>query len=105
MGGMRGVLHYLQRTAIQGHPSAITEITQVYQQGAKGNIIEEHPFTKYFEELNVGDQLITESREITADDIDQFAALSGDNFYAHKRETDFNGTMFEIGRASCRERE
>src|SRR5690554_7626149 len=85
---MRGVLHYLQRTAIQGHPSAITEITQVYQQGAKGNIIEEHPFTKYFEELNVGDQLITESREITADDIDQFAALSGDNFYAHKRETD-----------------
>ncbi|WP_417264799.1 phenylacetic acid degradation bifunctional protein PaaZ [Brumimicrobium sp.] len=95
MGGMRGVLHYLQRTAIQGHPSAITEITQVYQQGAKGNIIEEHPFTKYFEELNVGDQLITESREITADDIDQFAALSGDNFYAHKRETDFNGTMFD----------
>ena len=95
MGGMRGVLHYLQRTAIQGHPSAITEITQVYQQGAKGNIIEEHPFTKYFEELNVGDQLITESREITSDDIDQFAALSGDNFYAHKRETDFNGTMFD----------
>nr|WP_299202799.1 phenylacetic acid degradation bifunctional protein PaaZ [uncultured Brumimicrobium sp.] len=95
MGGMRGVLHYLQRTAIQGHPSAITEITQVYQQGAKGNIIDEHPFTKYFEELNVGDQLITESREITADDIDQFAALSGDNFYAHKRETDFNGTMFD----------
>lgn len=95
MGGMRGVLHYLQRTAIQGHPSAITEITQVYQQGAKGNSIEEHPFTKYFEELNVGDQLITESREITADDIDQFAALSGDNFYAHKRETDFNGTMFD----------
>ncbi|HLW39379.1 MAG TPA: phenylacetic acid degradation bifunctional protein PaaZ [Brumimicrobium sp.] len=95
MGGMRGVLHYLQRTAIQGHPSAITEITQVYQQGAKGTVLDEHPFKKYFEELNVGDQLITETREITADDIDQFAALSGDNFYAHKRETDFKGTMFD----------
>lgn len=95
MGGMRGVLHYLQRTAIQGHPSAITAITEVYQQGAKGNELDEHPFKKYFEELNVGDQLITESREITAADIDQFAALSGDNFYAHKRETDFNGTMFD----------
>ena len=95
MGGKRGILHYLQRTAIQGHPTTITEITQVYQQGAKGNITDEHPFKKYFEELNVGDQLITEAREITADDIDQFAALSGDNFYAHKRDTNFEGTMFD----------
>ncbi len=95
MGGKRGVMHYLQRTSIQGHPSTITAITQVYQQGAKGRILEEHPFKKYFEDLRVGDQLITEKREITADDIDQFAALSGDNFYAHKRETDFAGTMFD----------
>lgn len=95
MGGKRGILHYLQRTAIQGHPTTITEITQVYQQGAHGNITDEHPFKKYFEELNVGDQLITEAREITADDIDQFAALSGDNFYAHKRDTNFEGTMFD----------
>lgn len=95
MGGKRGVLHYMQRTAIQGHPSTITAITQVYQQGAKGNLLEEHPFKKYFEEITVGDQLITEKREITADDIDRFAALSGDNFYAHKRNTDFIGTMFE----------
>jgi oxepin-CoA hydrolase/3-oxo-5,6-dehydrosuberyl-CoA semialdehyde dehydrogenase len=95
MGGKRGIMHYLQRTAIQGHPSTITAITQVYQQGAKGTLIDEHPFKKYFEELNVGDQLITDSREITADDIDQFAALSGDNFYAHKRDTDFKGTMFD----------
>jgi len=95
MGGKRGIMHYLQRTAIQGHPSAITEITQVFQQGAKGNVLDEHPFTKYFEELNVGDQLVSEKREITADDIDQFAALSGDNFYAHKRDTNFEGTMFD----------
>ncbi|RFC54271.1 phenylacetic acid degradation bifunctional protein PaaZ [Brumimicrobium aurantiacum] len=95
MGGKRGIMHYLQRTAIQGHPTTITAITQVYQQGAQGNITDEHPFKKYFEELNVGDQLITEAREITADDIDQFAALSGDNFYAHKRDTNFEGTMFD----------
>jgi oxepin-CoA hydrolase / 3-oxo-5,6-dehydrosuberyl-CoA semialdehyde dehydrogenase len=95
MGGKRGVLHYMQRTAIQGHPTTITEITQQYQQGAKGTIDSIHPFKKHFEELNVGDQLITESRLITPEDIDAFAALSGDNFYAHKRETNFAGTMFD----------
>lgn len=95
MGGKRGVLHYMQRTAIQGSPTMITAITDVYQQGAKGNITDVHPFKKYFEELHIGDQLITESREITSEDIDKFAALSGDNFYAHKVETDFSGTMFD----------
>jgi oxepin-CoA hydrolase/3-oxo-5,6-dehydrosuberyl-CoA semialdehyde dehydrogenase len=95
MGGKRGVLHYLQRTAIQGHPTTITEITQQYQQGAKGKISSIHPFKKHYEELEVGDQLITESRLITPEDIDAFAALSGDNFYAHKRETNFEGTMFD----------
>ena len=95
MGGKRGVMHYMQRTAIQGHPTTITEITQVYQQGAKGIISSIHPFKKHYEELVVGDQLITDSRLITAEDIDAFAALSGDNFYAHKRETNFAGTMFD----------
>ncbi len=95
MGGKRGIMHYLQRTAIQGHPTTITEITQQYQQGAKGKISSIHPFKKHYEELEVGDQLITESRLITAEDIDAFAALSGDNFYAHKRETNFAGTMFD----------
>lgn len=95
MGGLRGVKHYLQRTAIQGSPDMITAITNVYQQGAKGIPTAVHPFKKYFEELTVGDQLITESREITSEDIDRFAELSGDNFYAHKRDTDFTGTMFD----------
>ena len=94
MGGLRGVKHYLQRTAIQGSPTMITAITNVYQQHAKGNNDEKHPFTKYFEELKIGDQIITEKRLITAEDIDKFAQLSGDNFYAHKRETEFGGTMF-----------
>ncbi|MBL7704689.1 MAG: phenylacetic acid degradation bifunctional protein PaaZ [Taibaiella sp.] len=96
MGGIRGILHYMQRTAIQGSPTAITAITNVYQQGAKGNLDSIHPFKKHYEELKVGDQLITDAREITADDIDKFAALSGDNFYAHKRETNFEGTMFDM---------
>lgn len=95
MGGKRGVMHYLQRTAIQGHPDSITAITEVYQQGASGKITPEHPFKKHFEELEVGDQLITKSRTITSEDIDAFAALSGDNFYAHKINTNFEGTMFD----------
>lgn len=95
MGGLRGILHYMQRTAIQGSPTTITAITNVYQQGAKGNIIPIHPFRKHYEELSVGDQLLTEQRLITSEDIDKFAALSGDNFYAHKVETDFSGTMFD----------
>ncbi|MCC6700833.1 MAG: phenylacetic acid degradation bifunctional protein PaaZ [Fluviicola sp.] len=95
MGGKRGVLHYMQRTAIQGHPTTITEITQQYQQGAQGKLDAIHPFKKHYEELEVGDQLITDSRLITSEDIDAFAALSGDNFYAHKRDTNFAGTMFD----------
>jgi len=95
MGGKRGVLHYMQRTAIQGSPTTLTAITNVYQAGARGNLIDVHPFKKYFEELEVGDQLITDSRLITSEDIDAFAALSGDNFYAHKVDTNFDGTMFD----------
>ena len=94
MGGMRGVKHYLQRTAIQGSPDMITAISNVYQPYATGNIEAIHPFKKYFEELNIGDQLISEKRLITAEDIDAFADLTGDHFYAHKKETDFSGTMF-----------
>ncbi len=95
MGGLRGVKHYMQRVAIQGSPNMITAISEVYQQGATGNTNTIHPFKKYFEELSIGDQLITEKRLITAEDINQFADLSGDHFYAHLHDTDFEGTMFE----------
>lgn len=95
MGGLRGVKHYLQRTAIQGSPDMITAITDVYQPFAKGCIDSKHPFKKYFEELRIGDQLITEKRLITSDDINKFADLSGDHFYAHMADTDFSDTMFE----------
>ncbi len=95
MGGLRGVKHYLQRTALQGSPTMITEITKVYQPNAAGKDPGKHPFKKYFEELEIGDQLLTEKREITSEDIDRFADLSGDHFYAHIKTTDFTGTMFE----------
>jgi oxepin-CoA hydrolase/3-oxo-5,6-dehydrosuberyl-CoA semialdehyde dehydrogenase len=95
MGGIRGVKHYLQRTALQGSPTTITAITNVYQQYAKGNTDTVHPFKKHYEELQVGDQLITPERIITSEDIDRFADLSGDHFYAHIKTTDFAGTMFD----------
>ena len=95
MGGLRGVKHYLQRTAIQGSPTMITEITNLYQPHAKGKETGKHPFTKYYEELEIGEQIITGERIITSADIDKFADLSGDHFYAHNVATNFTGTMFE----------
>lgn len=95
MGGIRGVKHYMQRVAVQGTPTTITEITNVYQPNAKGKDPGKHPFKKYFEELQIGDQIITDKRVITSADIDKFADLSGDHFYAHIKDTDFKGTMFD----------
>ncbi len=95
MGGLRGIKHYMQRVALQSSPTMLTAITNVYQPNAKGNLSEIHPFKKYFEELNIGDQLITEKRIITSQDIDRFADLSSDHFYAHIKTTDFTDTMFE----------
>ena len=95
MGGLRGIKHYMQRVAVQGSPTTLTAITNIYQPYAKGNTNTIHPFKKYFEELQVGDQLMTEKRLITGEDINQFAELSGDHFYAHKTTTRFEGTMFD----------
>jgi oxepin-CoA hydrolase / 3-oxo-5,6-dehydrosuberyl-CoA semialdehyde dehydrogenase len=94
MGGMRGVKHYMQRVAVQGSPTMITAISEQYQQNAKGKTSGIHPFKKMFEELEIGDQIVTEKRLITSEDIDRFADLSGDHFYAHIKETNFEGTMF-----------
>jgi len=95
MGGLRGVKHYMQRVAIQGSPTTITEITNVYQPNAVGKNPGKHPFQKYFEELEIGDQIITAKKLITSGDIDRFAELSGDHFYAHIKTTNFTDTMFE----------
>jgi oxepin-CoA hydrolase/3-oxo-5,6-dehydrosuberyl-CoA semialdehyde dehydrogenase len=95
MGGIRGVKHYMQRVAIQGSPSSITAITSIYQQYSKQTVDEKHPFKKYFEELQIGDTVITPKRTITQSDISQFANLSWDHFYAHTDFTSLEGTPFE----------
>ena len=95
MGGLRGIKYYMQRVAIQSSPTMLTAITNVYQPNAMGNTSSIHPFKKYFEELEIGDQLISDKRIITSEDIDKFADLSGDHFYAHIKTTDFRDTMFE----------
>lgn len=95
MGGLRGIKHYMQRVAVQGSPSMLTAITNVYQANAAGHKNATHLFKKHFEELEIGDQIITAKRMVTSADIDAFANLSGDHFYAHLKNTDFTGTMFE----------
>jgi len=95
MGGKRGVLHYLQRTAIQGSPSMITSITHVYQQYGKQTETDIHPFKKYFEDLQIGETLVTAKHTVTEADITNFANVSGDNFYAHMDATSLEGTIFE----------
>jgi oxepin-CoA hydrolase/3-oxo-5,6-dehydrosuberyl-CoA semialdehyde dehydrogenase len=95
MGGIRGVRHYMQRVAVQGSPSMITTLTNNYQPHAKQLVEEKHPFRKYFEELQIGDTVITHKRTITEADIAGFANLSWDHFYAHTDHTSLEGTLFE----------
>ena len=95
MGGIRGIKHYLQRTAIQGHPETITKITEQFQIGGKQPESNPHVFRKHFEELNVGDTVFTHKHTVTTADIVNFANVSGDNFYAHMDETSLDGTIFE----------
>ncbi|PCJ81447.1 MAG: phenylacetic acid degradation bifunctional protein PaaZ [Bacteroidetes bacterium] len=95
MGGLRGVRHYMQRTAIQGHPSMLTAITSQYQPGSIQVESEPHVFRKHFEELNVGDTVTTAKHTVTEADISNFANVSGDNFYAHVDATSLEGTIFE----------
>ena len=95
MGGMRGVKHYMQRCAIQGSPTTITEITGQYQYGGKYKDPGKHPFQKHFEDLRIGETIITHKRTITEADIINFANVSWDHFYAHTDVTSLEGTTFE----------
>jgi oxepin-CoA hydrolase/3-oxo-5,6-dehydrosuberyl-CoA semialdehyde dehydrogenase len=95
MGGKRGIMHYLQRTAIQGSPTMLTKVTEQYQYGGEQTITKEHVFQKYFEEIQVGDTVITDKHEIVPENITDFAELSGDHFYAHVDPDSLDGTIFE----------
>lgn len=95
MGGKRGVMHYLQRTAVQGHPTSITKVTNVFQYGAAQIEKNIHVFRKHFEELEIGETVFTHKRTITEADIISFANISWDHFYAHTDVTSLDGTIFE----------
>ncbi|OFY89545.1 MAG: phenylacetic acid degradation bifunctional protein PaaZ, partial [Bacteroidetes bacterium RIFCSPLOWO2_12_FULL_31_6] len=95
MGGKRGILHYLQRTAIQGSPTMLTKVTNQYQYGAKQVEYDKHIFQKYFEEIEIGETVITRKHTVTEADIVNFANVSGDHFYAHVDATSLEGTIFE----------
>ncbi len=95
MGGMRGIMHYLQRTAIQGHPDMIQAITKSYQPGGTRPEAEPHLFRQHFEDLKIGDTVTTHKHTVTEADIVNFANVSGDNFYAHMDATSLEGTLFE----------
>lgn len=95
MGGKRGVMHYLQRTAIQGSPTTLTAITNVYQYGSKQTEANPHLFRQHFEELRIGDTVFTHKHTVSEADIVNFANVSGDNFYAHMDATSLEGTVFD----------
>ncbi|HET7457182.1 MAG TPA: phenylacetic acid degradation bifunctional protein PaaZ [Gemmatimonadaceae bacterium] len=95
MGGVRGVLHYMQRTAVQGSPTTIAAVTREWVAGAAQTGDRVHPFRKYFEELEIGETLITHRRTITEADVVNFAGLSGDFFYAHMDDIAARDSIFE----------
>jgi oxepin-CoA hydrolase/3-oxo-5,6-dehydrosuberyl-CoA semialdehyde dehydrogenase len=95
MGGVRGALHYMQRTALQGSPTTLTRISDEWIRGAAQPSDRVHPFRKYFDELEIGETLITERRTITEADTEKFADLSGDHFYAHMDDAAAKASIFD----------
>ena len=86
MGGVRGVKHYMQRTAIQSSPAMIAAISEQYMPGAPKHIIDVHPFRLKMSALHIGDTWKTDSRAVSIEDIEHFAEFTGDEFYAHMDE-------------------
>jgi oxepin-CoA hydrolase/3-oxo-5,6-dehydrosuberyl-CoA semialdehyde dehydrogenase len=95
MGGMRGIKHYLQRTAIQGSPTTLTEITGIYQPNAAYKEAEQHPFKYHWEDIQPGMSMKTHKRTITDTDIINFSNITWDHFYAHTDITSLDGSIFE----------
>ncbi len=100
MGGVRGVLHYMQRTAIQGSPETLSVIGHRWTRGADESDPGVHPFRKTFEALNIGDTFKSDSRQVSLEDIDHFAEFTGDKFYAHMDEEAAKKNPFFEGRVA-----
>ncbi len=100
LGGVRGVLHYMQRTALQGSPQTLSQIGRRWIGGADETDSGEHPFRKTFEQLEIGQTVHTDAREVTLADIEHFAEFTGDTFYAHMSEKLAQRNPFFDGRAA-----
>ncbi|GAC1335528.1 MAG: hypothetical protein NVSMB28_32830 [Collimonas sp.] len=94
LGGIRAVKHYLQRTAVQGSATMLTAVTGEYLRGARLNESELHPFRRHFDDLQIGDSLLTHRRTVTEADIVAFGGLSGDYFYMHFDEIAARDSQF-----------
>jgi oxepin-CoA hydrolase/3-oxo-5,6-dehydrosuberyl-CoA semialdehyde dehydrogenase len=95
MGGARGIKHYMQRCAIQGSPTTLTEITGIYQPKAKYKETPQHPFQYYWEDIQPGMSIRTHNRTVTDTDIINFGNVTWDHFYAHTDITSLQGSIFE----------
>jgi oxepin-CoA hydrolase/3-oxo-5,6-dehydrosuberyl-CoA semialdehyde dehydrogenase len=100
MGGIRGVLHHMQRTAIQGSPRMLTAVTGRWVAGADRAAEGPHPFRKSLAELRIGDTVVAGPRTVTLDDIEHFADFTGDTFYAHMDEAAAAANPFFDGRVA-----
>jgi len=94
LGGLRAVTHYLQRTAVQGSPTMLAAVTREYVRGAKVREEPLHPFRKWFDDVQVGDSLLTHRRTVTDADIVAFGGISGDFFYMHFDEVAASRSAF-----------
>jgi oxepin-CoA hydrolase/3-oxo-5,6-dehydrosuberyl-CoA semialdehyde dehydrogenase len=100
LGGIRGVLHYMQRTAVQASPNVLAKVTGRWVEGADRDESGTHPFRRHLEELNVGDGITVGPRTVTLEDIEAFAELTGDRFYAHMDEEAAAANPFFEGRVA-----
>ena len=100
LGGMRGVKHYMQRTAVQGTPRLLSAVTGRWIEGAGAGDTSVHPFRKSLAELKIGDQIVTAKRTVTLEDIEHFAHFTGDTFYAHMDEAAAKANPFFDGRVA-----
>ncbi|MBX7144026.1 MAG: phenylacetic acid degradation bifunctional protein PaaZ [Oligoflexia bacterium] len=95
MGGARGVLHFMQRSAIQGSPTTLSKVFKQWMRGADRPEVQGHPFRKFFDEIQIGDTLTTHRRTVTEADVVNFAGISGDFFYAHMDDIAARASLFE----------
>jgi oxepin-CoA hydrolase/3-oxo-5,6-dehydrosuberyl-CoA semialdehyde dehydrogenase len=100
MGGIRGVLHYMQRTAVQASPRVLAAVTGNWVPGAARAAEGGHPFRKSLAQLHVGDTVIAGPRRVTLEDIEHFAEFTGDTFYAHMDEEAARANPFFDGRVA-----